>query len=411
MLKHYSYWTAFLLWFSVFLLSPILHSYIYSLECKPGFTYSNKEELESIKALCEKKVNELKSQANSLSSQIQFMDTQIYLTGIRIQSTEQKIIDTENEITLIDEKIENLDDSLDRLSQQLIQRVVTGYKTQNVSMLDIFLDSSNMGEFLNRAKYQKTTQDNNQKLLIQVQESKLNFEEQKTLREKKREELNKLSVTLAGQKAQLDDQKVQKQKLLVETRSDESTYQQILAQARRQLTAFTTFVQTSGASSIIGAGALGTGSDGAYFSQRDERWANQAIGNSSMNILEVGCLLTSVSMILKKNGVDTSPAAIAANANYFYLNTAYMRYRYNFNPWPGGLNSSSIPVSQVDEELNNGHYVIAGINHGGCKSDSDHFVVLTKKEGNDYKMHDPIYGPDKNFSDHYSQVCSAEVFK
>jgi len=127
--------------------------------------------------------------------------------------------------------------------------------------------------------------------------------------------------------------------------------------------------------------------------------------------LNVGCLLTSVAMILKKNGVDTNPSTIASNANYFELSTANMKYRWGLNPWQNGLNSYRISTSQVDEELNNGHYVIAGINYGGCGSYSDHFVVLTKKEGNEYKMHDPLWGPDINFSSHYSTICWAEVFK
>lgn len=357
------------------------------------------------------KLTEIRQQKNTLSSQIQYMDTQIYLTTLQIQSTEQKIISTEKEIDLLGSRIEGLDQSLDHLSKLLINKIIESYKKREINFLAVLLNTKNADDFLNKVKYLKSSRENNQKLLVQVQQAKSNAEEQKKLREEKKAELTNLTQTLNSQKIALNSQKVQKQKLLSDTQNDEATYQRLLAQAQAQLSAFTSFVKSSGASSVIGANAFGSGSDGSYFSQRDSRWANQTIGSSSNSILDVGCLLTSIAMILKKNGVDTNPSIIAANSNYFYLNTAWMKYRYQLNPWPNGLNNSQISVTEVDNELSQGRYVIVGINYGSCGSYSDHFVVLTKKEGNDYKMHDPLYGPDINFSSHYSQVCWAEVFR
>lgn len=359
----------------------------------------------------QQKLTEIRQEKNTLSSQIQYMDTQIYLTGLRIQETEATIEKTQKEIDLLTSRIEGLDSSLDHLSQTLLERLVEGYKARTVTVFDIVLDSQNANEFINQVKYYKMARDNNQKLLVQVQETKLNFEDQKKIREDKKIKLDKLTLTLTSQKHDLDSQKVQKQKLLADTQSDEQTYQSLLQQAQAQLSAFKTFVKSSGVGSIIGANEFGNGSDGAYFSQRDARWASQTIGNSSDNILNVGCLLTSIAMVLKKNGVDTNPSVIASNSNYFSLNTAFMKFRSSFNPWPNGFNDSQIAISDVDNELSQGHYVIAGINYGPCRGNSDHFVVLTKKDGNDYIMHDPLYGPDIKFSSHYSQVCWAETFK
>lgn len=355
------------------------------------------------------KLSQLSQQKNTLSSQIQYMDTQIYLTTLQINETEQKIINTEKEIELLGSRIEGLDQSLDYLSKQLIQRIVEGYKKKPLSFLSILFDNKNANDFLNQVKYLKTVQTNNQKLLYTVQETKTNYEEQKKLREEKKIELDKLTETLNYQKQSLNNQKGQKQKLLADTQNDESTYQRLLAQAQAQLAGFKSFIQSSGANSVIAANAFGTGSDNAYYSQRDARWANQTIGGSSENILSVGCLLTSVSMILKKNGVDTNPSIIASNSDYFSLNTAFMNYRWRFNPWPAGLNSYQISTSQIDDELNTGHYVIVGV--GGCTNGGSHYVVLTKKDGDDYIMHDPIYGPDIKFSSHYSNICSSETFK
>lgn len=359
----------------------------------------------------QQKLNEVRQEKNTLSSQIQYMDTQVYLTQLKIEDTEKRITQTQTEIDTLGSRIEGLDSSLNYLSKLLLEKVVEGYKKRTLSILDFVLNTDNANEFLTSLKYLKTTQFNNQKLLVQVQQTKLNFEEQKKLREEKVAQLDNLKNQLDIQKQELNNQKAAKQKLLADTQNSEAVYQQLLAQAQRQLAAFKSFVQTSGASSVIGANGLGTGSDGAYYSQRDERWANQLIGYSSENILNVGCLITSVAMVLKKNGVDTNPSVIASNPNYFDLTTANMKYRWNLNPWPNGLNNYKISTSQVDEELSNEHYVIVGINYGGCSGTSDHFVVITKKDGNEYIMHDPIYGPDLKFSSHYSTICWAEIFK
>jgi hypothetical protein len=64
--------------------------------------------------------------------------------------------------------------------------------------------------------------------------------------------------------------------------------------------------------------------------------------------------------------------------------------------------------------LSGGNYVIVGISYSGScwgKSGGDHYVVLTKKDGDTYTMHDPIQGPDKKFSSYYSTICSAATFK
>src|SRR3989339_499521 len=370
--------------------------YIYSSEC------DSKTGNEKISCL-EQVLQQLKQQKNTLSSQIEYMDTQIYLTSLQINQTEQKILNTGKEIDLLGSRIEGLDQSLDYLSKQLIQRIVVGYKKKPLSIFSLLFDNKNAYDFLNQVKYLKTAQDNTQKLLYTVQETKTNAEEQKKLREEKKIELDKLNETLTYQKQSLNSQKNQKQRFLIDTQNDETTYQRLLAQAKAQLAGFRSFVSNAGAD-VISANQFGSGSDGAYYSQRDERWASQSIGYSSENILEVGCLLTSVAMIGKHYGDNVTPGNIASDPYRFYGYTAYMSL-----PWKSVAGRTYYGGVNIDQELANGNYVIVGV--GGCSSGGSHFVVLTKKEGDDYIMHDPIYGPDLKFSSHYSNICSNGTFK
>jgi hypothetical protein len=153
----------------------------------------------------------------------------------------------------------------------------------------------------------------------------------------------------------------------------------------------------------------GEGSNGWFFSQRDPRWCKQAIGNSNDSIGEVGCYLTSVSMIFKKHGQGTSPSSMAGNSANFSVNTAMMRRP---PPIPSGFTykESRYGTAVIDEELRQGRPVIVHVTvnngYGG------HFVVLFEGENGKYKMHDPWYGPDLDFSSRYStgMIDSVRMF-
>jgi peptidoglycan hydrolase CwlO-like protein len=380
----------------------------YSVDCKIGASCNSESECEELKNSCQQELSRLQTTKSTLASEIKYMDTQIYLTELKVQETEQKITQTQKEIDTLGSRIEGLDSSLNYLSKLLLEKIVESYKQRSLSLFDYILNAGSAGEFLAKVKYLKTTQNNNQKIVVQVQQAKLNFEEQKTLREEKIQQLDNLKNTLVAQKHELDIQKEAKQKLLADTQNSENVYQELLARAQRQLSAFKSFVQTSGAGSIIGANGFGTGSDGSYYSQRDERWAYKTIGYSSENILNVGCLITSIAMFGKKFGSNITPLDIASDISRFWGNTAWMKL-----PWPGvaGKEYVSVDIGNIANELDQGNPVIVGVQINNCYSGGNHYVLLIKKEGNDYIMHDPIYGPDIKFSSHYSTICSAATFK
>lgn len=353
----------------------------------------------------EKKLSEVRSQKNTLSTQIDYMDTQIYVAGLRIDQTKAKVIETEKEINVLGARISNLDSSLNQLSHTLLQRIVAGYKNRNVTIADLILDSANAPKLVNRLKYYELAKDRNQKALLQVQEAKSNFEEQKNLREKKAEQLAELQSQLATQQRSLNSQQEEKKVLLSATENDESKYSALLEEAKRQITAFRSFVRTTGLG-VIGADSLGTGEGGWYLSQRDERWAGAAMGSSNESVLDVGCFITSISMVMRHDGSSSfTPLDIASNSKYFVPGTAYMFKPSNFNgSWPNGKNYRNISYGEITSYIDRGIPVIAGV------KGSSHYVVLKKNDGG-FIMNDPIYGPDKKVSDYYSLSGPYGVFE
>lgn len=370
----------------------------------------SRTDLEQKKREYEEKLKQLNQQKGSLSSQIEYMDTQIYLTELKTKETENRITQTEKEIDSLSNRIEGLDNSLDNLSRTLIDRVVDGYKQRQVSLFDYILDSTNANELFGRVKYQKTAQENNQKLLFQVQQTKSNFQEQKKLRERKIEELAKLKDTLSVQRADLLEQQEQKERLLAVTQSDETTYKRLIDEANRQLASFKSFVATSGVG-VISAGSLGSGEGGWYLSQRDSRWAGSSIGNSSENVLNVGCLITSIAMVFRSYGYDVTPTTLASDPKFFVPRTAYMYHPSRFNGgWPGGKSYRNISSSDVNGYLERGVPVIANV-YASAAIGGEHYIVLKKVDGSSYIMNDPIYGPDKKVSDYYSLRGTYAVFE
>jgi len=194
----------------------------------------------------QKKLIELGRQRDSLSAEIQYMTLQINLATLKVQETEEKIISTQKEIEILTNRIRGLDTALDHLSKLLLKKMVESYKNKPLSFFDVLFNSSNANDFISKIKYLKTAQENNQKLLLQVQETKVNFEEQKNLREDKTIELAKLEVQLNNQKADLDNQKGAKQKILSVTQNDEKSYQRLLEQARAEYAAIQGIISGGG---------------------------------------------------------------------------------------------------------------------------------------------------------------------
>ncbi len=350
----------------------------------------------------EDRLAKIRKDKNTLTSQIAYMNTQIYLTSLKIQSTKAKIKKTKKEIDLLKNRVQTLDSTIDVLSKLLLERVVESYKKKPTSLFMLILNTDKASSLMKDIKYMQVVQRNNQMLLIQVQKNKINLEEQQTLREEKQKMYLQLEQTLKQQQTSLTAQKEAKKNLLAITNNSEQRYQQLLTAAKKQLASFKSFTRAVGGG-VISANGFGSGSNGWYYSQRDARWANFKIGNSNEILLNVGCLITDVAMVLKSKGLNWTPIDVAANSNYFFSNTAYLNRPITF---PNGHYYHDVSTSQIKTYLSNNKPVIVGLYAGAYGT---HFVVLKKIDGDDYIMNDPYYGPDKKFSDYYSKTSIFEA--
>lgn len=189
------------------------------------------EEIQSIINECSALVDQYHQQVVSLSQQISLMDNQIKLTMLKIAQTQTQIDSLEKEISGLSSKITRLNDSLDFLSRVLLERVAENYKAKRKSPLSFFLSSQNFSDFVSRYRFLQTVQLHDRELLFSMEKTRLNYDEQKQLKEEAQEKLKNLNTQLVSQKQQLAIQMKDKERLLEETKGKEAEYQRILSAA------------------------------------------------------------------------------------------------------------------------------------------------------------------------------------
>jgi peptidoglycan hydrolase CwlO-like protein len=364
----------------------------------------DQSDLEKKAAEYSQKLTELGSAKNTLSNQIKLLDSQYQLTLVKITQTENSIKTLESEIASLNVEIGKLEIQINQLSIAYIHQTVQNYKLEKRIPAFAFLFSANLNTYLEQQRYVTSVQKNSQNNLIDMETIRTNYDIQKQAKAKKQADLEVLQTTLASQKNSLSNQKDTKNSLLQITKNDEKKYQQLLMEVQSKLASF----NNSSAGCL--SSAAGGGSDGNYYSQIDPRWCKQYIGlQTKYTIGGAGCYLTSMSMVLKKIGININPSVYAADPSRF-TSTADL-----IEPTPpSGYTYKKIignNASIIDNELKSDRYVIVEVPMPGSPSGS-HFIVLISGSNGNYKMHDPWRGADLNFSSYYSvsRIKSLRLF-
>jgi septal ring factor EnvC (AmiA/AmiB activator) len=166
----------------------------------------------------EKELGRLGAQSKTLANQIAQFDAQIRLTTLKISQTEEKIV-------LLGGRIDQLETSLNALSNAFSSRAVETYKMVRVGDAFLILISApDLTGAVSRFHYLQKIQEADRDLLSRLQAAQITYQGEKVDQEDLQKELE-------GQKKTLGVQKAAKNALLVQTKNDEKSYQQLLAQA------------------------------------------------------------------------------------------------------------------------------------------------------------------------------------
>lgn len=186
----------------------------------------NKAEQEKIRQL----LTEAQAKKASLANEIDYQNNQIKLTSLKIEETQNEIANLKVQIEELGAKIERLEKTLGELAQVTQGRITATYKAAASGLNPLFLifSSQSTGDFITRYKYVRVLQRHDKKLLNQMQLTRDNYDGQRDLKKEKQTQAQELEARLEDQKRQLDNQKREKEQLIIVTQNDEKRYRERL---------------------------------------------------------------------------------------------------------------------------------------------------------------------------------------
>jgi hypothetical protein len=145
-------------------------------------------------------------------------------------------------------------------------------------------------------------------------------------------------------------------------------------------------------------------------SQRDPRWSNLRLGQagSTRTIGDWGPLLVSMTMLANSFDKDITPSDL--NASFIrqggYLDTNLLKWNalsnvYSDIIYMGKISDQTELLIRIDESLANGNPVIAQVDFTPdtpYDDDDQHWVLIVRKDGDDYRINDPWLYPAEESS-------------
>jgi peptidoglycan hydrolase CwlO-like protein len=369
-----------------------------AVECEgtPPSGVGKEAEIQQYIDSCSQKITSLQGEQLSLKQTITTLNSKINLAQGQINQTQVQINQLEKEVDVLGGVLDTVNDSLGQLETIYTSRVRESYRRSRATPVDLIFSSDSIGDYYTKLKYLNTLKTKDQLILAELEKARNDYDQRKQDKVEKQQEVEELKAKLIAQKRVIDAQQAEKKDLLTLTQNDEKKFQKMLSDAKANLAALRRYVASQGGASIL-SNQTKCDSWGCYYNQRDSQWGNMGLGGSSYSVAEYGCLVSSVSMMASHAGKDIKPGDIAAVSSAFVPGNGWLRHSFSVN----GINVTITAVSKsnLDSELNAGRSVIAGV-YGG----PDHFIVIVKKEGDKYIMHDPFLenGNNRDFSEKYS---------
>lgn len=360
-----------------------------------------KDECEKLdkKAKVYEELIELKNkQQDTLSGQMESISKEQEKNRRDIAQEQKELADLDKKIAELERSIQEKEIDINNSKALLAMFIQTYYEYDQQGLLDLVLINKNFSETLSQSDYTEQSSAKITELLGNIERAKNEMTAEKEELNKKREESNIIKEKLMDKNSDLEISENQKQSLLTKTQGEEEKYKDLLANVEAQKKELFNFSEASNLAEINASvgkypkPSNNLASTSWYFSQKDSRWGNKKIGNSSSLMKDYGCAVSCVSMVFRKIGSSIDPGKMCKEKIFYY----------DLIKWPGSwspgisLTSSvshgNIKWSKIDSEINDGNPVIVYIrktNGGG-----GHYVVVTGKDSKDYIVHDPYFGPN-----------------
>jgi peptidoglycan hydrolase CwlO-like protein len=335
-------------------------------------------------------------QQDTLSSQLESIDKEQEINRLKLSQTQKQVLDLDQRINELEKGILAKESNLQIQKNILVGLMQSYYEYDQQGLLDLVLIDKNFSETVVQADYLEQSSVKLSSVLEAIEKDRNEMMSDRNEMNQKKEEVNKQKEVLADRNSALANNESQKQSLLEKTQGEEQKYKDLLARVEAQKLELFNFSEASNADEVISSVGKypkpkdNLASTSWYYSQRDSRWGNKKIGNSSSLMKDYGCAVTSVAMVFRKKGAGTDPGKMCREKIFYYDLIKWP------STWSPGISLSSsishgnIKWSTIDSEIKKGNPVIVYIKK--TSGGGGHYVVVTGKDSKDYIVHDPYFG-------------------
>jgi len=346
-------------------------------------------------------INQKQGEIKSLKNQVAIFNARINKIQIEINITEDDINQTGLEIIQLEYGIEQTEDDILNKKDNLGKIIQTIAEFDQVSELEMMLESEDFSDFFNQINYLDNLQNGVKEKVDKLKELKLVLEANKESKEEKKERLEGLKTQLDSQKWSLASQRESKEDLLYYTKGEEGKYQEMLAnieEQKKSLLGDLNRLRQQKSAELARLKELQEKPPAEYwaslnwfYTQDDSRWANTNIGISSLTMSNYGCAITSVAMIFSYLGTNITPGQLAKEPIYTRGGLIYWPNRWNEIQLVEQTYKTAVDWFRIDREIGAGYPVIVRIQADG--SGGGHYVIIHHKTTDGrYVVHDPLFG-------------------
>jgi murein DD-endopeptidase MepM/ murein hydrolase activator NlpD len=175
-----------------------------------------------------------RNQSVTLASQLAFLDAKINKTEAEIDLTENQIIENSLLIQDSENKIKQNKTEIEKNKKYLKNFIQERYKQDRKSDIEILLTNDNLSDFYNNLEVSSALQAKLSESLSGLKKAKQEMERKMTEYESQKKSLQNLKDKLGKNKDSLEEQKMLKQNVLVQTKNSEYRFQSLLSQAKAE---------------------------------------------------------------------------------------------------------------------------------------------------------------------------------
>lgn len=149
-----------------------------------------------------------------------------------------------------------------------------------------------------------------------------------------------------------------------------------------------------------------------YHAQNDPKWGSDPLGFGTTTLLQEGCAVSSVAMLLSGYGYNETPGNLnkRLKANQGFVGSGIVWQKIGqLYPQVRLVNvvrceGTDAPLGEINKYLDRGLPVVVGVDTSPVDGFQSHYVLLFAREGNDYRMLDPwAYRTEQSLSARYSK--------